>query len=101
MPHAYTEDQLVGQPAIGLLAMLGWQPIAGMDETCGSGGAPDRETKGEVVLVCRLHATLRKYNPTPPPEAINTAIDLLSRDRSAMSVDAANREIYRLLKDGL
>jgi hypothetical protein len=25
MPHGYTEDQLVEQPAIGLLAELGWQ----------------------------------------------------------------------------
>ena len=25
MPHAYTEDQLVEQPAIGLFAELGWQ----------------------------------------------------------------------------
>jgi hypothetical protein len=24
MPHAYTEDQLVEQPAIGLFAELGW-----------------------------------------------------------------------------
>ena len=24
-PHAYTEDQLVEQPAIGLFAELGWQ----------------------------------------------------------------------------
>ena len=24
-PHAYTEDQLVEQPAIGLFADLGWQ----------------------------------------------------------------------------
>ncbi len=24
MPHAYTEDQLVEQPAIGLIAELGW-----------------------------------------------------------------------------
>ena len=28
MPHAYTEDQLVEQPAIGLFAELGWQ-VAG------------------------------------------------------------------------
>jgi hypothetical protein len=26
MSHAYTEDQLVEQPAIGLFAELGWQP---------------------------------------------------------------------------
>lgn len=25
MPHAYIEDQLVEQPAIGLFAELGWQ----------------------------------------------------------------------------
>jgi type I restriction enzyme R subunit len=54
-----------------------------------------------VVLVDRLRAALGKFNPALPPEAINTAIDELSRDRSAMSLEAANREIYRLLKDGI
>ena len=28
MPHAYTEDQLVEQPAIGLFAELGWQTVS-------------------------------------------------------------------------
>jgi type I restriction enzyme R subunit len=28
MPHAYTEDQLVEQPAIGLLAELGWTAVS-------------------------------------------------------------------------
>ncbi len=42
-----------------------------------------------------------EFNPALPPEAINTAIDELTRDRSAMSLEAANREIYRLLKDGI
>jgi type I restriction enzyme R subunit len=27
MPHAYTEEQLVEQPAIGLFAELGWQTV--------------------------------------------------------------------------
>jgi hypothetical protein len=27
MPHAYTEDQLVEQPAIGLFAELGWTTV--------------------------------------------------------------------------
>ena len=30
MPHAYTEDQLVEQPAIGLFAALGWQTVSAM-----------------------------------------------------------------------
>jgi hypothetical protein len=28
LPHAYTEDQLVEHPAIGLFAELGWQTMA-------------------------------------------------------------------------
>ena len=101
MSHAYTEDQLVEQPAIGLFATLGWQTVSAMEETFGPGGTLGRDTKGEVVLVDRLRAALGKFNPALPPEAINTAIDELIRDRSAMSMEAANREIYRLLKEGI
>jgi type I site-specific restriction-modification system R (restriction) subunit len=53
------------------------------------------------VLVERLKAALRKFNCKLPPEAIQTAVDELTRDRSAMSLEAANREVYRLLKDGI
>ncbi|MBM3997919.1 MAG: deoxyribonuclease HsdR, partial [Planctomycetes bacterium] len=101
MPHAYTEDQLVEQPAIGLFATLGWQTVSAMEETFGSGGTLGRETKGEVVLVDRLRAALTKLNPGLPAEAIQTPIDELARDRSAMSLEAANREVYRLLKEGI
>lgn len=101
MNHAYTEDQLVEQPAIGLFAALGWQTVSAMEETFGPGGTFGRETRGEVVLIERLRAALRELNYKLPPEAINTAIDELIRDRSAMSLEAANREIYRLLKDGI
>ena len=100
-PHAYTEDQLVEQPAIGLFAQLGWQTVSAMEETFGPGSTLGRETKGEVVLVERLRAALALLNPGLPPEAVQTAIDELARDRSAMSLEAANREVYRLLKDGI
>lgn len=100
-PHAYTEDQLVEQPAIGLFASLGWQTMSAMEETFGAGGTLGRETKGEVVLVERLRATLCKFNPELPPEAISNAVDELTRDRSAMSLEAANREVYELLKEGI
>ena len=68
--HAYTEDQLVEQPAIGLFAELGWQTVSALEETFGAGGTLGRETKGEVVLVERLRAALGRLNPTLPPEAI-------------------------------
>ncbi len=83
MPRAYTEDQLVEQPAIGLFAELGWQVVSAMEEVfrapspglsatlsqpMGEGASLGRETKGEVVLVPRLRAALEKLNPTLPPE---------------------------------
>ena len=100
MAHAYTEDQLVEQPAIGLFADLGWQTVSAMEETLGAAGTLGRETKGEVVLATRLRAALVRLNPALPAEAINNAIDEISRDRSAMLPEAANREVYRLLKEG-
>jgi type I restriction enzyme R subunit len=100
-PHAYTEDQLVEQPAIGLFAGMGWETVSALEETFGNGGTLGRETKGEVVLVPRLHKALNTLNPGLPAEAVNTAIDELTRDRSAMSLEAANREVYGLLKDGI
>ena len=96
-PHAYTEDQLVEQPAIGLFAALGWQTVSALEERLGAGGTLGRETKGEVVLVERLRAALARLNMGLPDEAIEAAIDELAHDRSAMSLEAANSEVYRLL----
>ena len=101
MAHAYSEDQLVEQPAIGQFGQLGWQTVSAMEETFGPGSTLGRETRGEVVLVERLRSALALLNPGLPPEAIQSAIDELARDRSAMSLEAANREVYRLLKDGI
>jgi len=50
-PHAYSEDQLVEQPAIGLFADLGWQTVLALEESFGPGGTLGRETRGEVVWV--------------------------------------------------
>jgi type I restriction enzyme R subunit len=101
MSHAYTEDQLVEQPAIGLFAELGWQTVSALEETFGAQGTLGRDTKGEVVLVPRLRVALERLNPTLPPEAISAAVDELTRDRSAMLITAANREVYLLLKEGI
>ncbi len=99
--HAYSEDQLVEQPAIGLFAALGWQTVSAMEESFGSGGTLGRESRSEAVLVDRLRAALCQFNPTLPPEAIQAAVDELTRDRTAMSLEAANREVYCLLKEGI
>lgn len=100
-PNAWTEDQLVEQPAIGLFAELAWTTVSALDETFGDTGTLARDTKGDVVLVARLRAALQRLNPARPTEAIASAIDELKRDRSAMSLEAANREIWQLLKEGI
>lgn len=100
-PHAYSEDQLVEQPAIALFAELGWRTLIADEETYGPIGTLQRETKSEVVLVTRLRDALTKLNPTLPPEAIDHAVSQLTRDRSAMALESANREVYQLLKEGI
>ncbi len=101
MPHANTEDQLVEQPAIQLFAAMGWETMSALDEVMGPTGTLGRETTAEVVLVSRLRAALERLNPTVPPEALAIAIDTLTRNRSTMSLVAANREVYDLLKNGI
>ena len=99
--HSYTEDQLVERPAIGMFAELGWQTVSAMEEAFGAGGTLGRETSGEVVLAPRLRAALERLNPQLPAEAIASAVDELTRDRSAMTLAGANREVCGLLKDGV
>jgi type I restriction enzyme R subunit len=80
----YTENSLVEQPAIQLFAELGWETLSASEEVLGSDGTLGRETKSEAVLAVRLRNVLVRLNPSLPIEAINAAVDELSRDRSAM-----------------
>ena len=101
MLHANTEDQLVEQPAIQLFATLGWGTVSASDEAMEPTGTLGRETTADVVLVPRLRAALERLNQTAPPEAIPLAIESLTRNRATMSLVAANREVYDLLKTGI
>ena len=118
--HAYTEDQLVEQPANagrrpspwpspsgrgndGLIAeySAGPSPHARPFSHWEKGGRQAGLRVRSLVLVSRLRAALERLNPARPPEAIIAAVDELTRDRSAMSLEAANREVYLLLKEGI
>jgi type I restriction enzyme R subunit len=101
MADAYTEDQLCEQPAIALFAELGWQTVSAMEEIFGANGTLGRETPSEVVLLSRLRAALARLHSSLPPDAIQTAVDELVRDRSAMSIESANRAVYAMLKEGI
>ena len=102
MTHTgYTEDSLVEQPAIALLGDLGWETVNAFDEFESGDSMLGRETKAEVILISRLRPVLERFNPELPQDAIEQAIQELARDRSRMSLAAANREIYQLLKNGI
>ena len=101
MSNDYSEDSLVEQPAIELFRELGWETANCFYEKFGSKGTLGRDTTSEVVLVPRLRSALVHLNPDLPSEAIELAIEELKRDRSAMSPANANREVYKLLKNGV
>ncbi|MCK9528646.1 MAG: type I restriction endonuclease, partial [Syntrophales bacterium] len=100
-PTGYSEDSLIEQPAIELLKELGWEHINGFHETMGSEGTLGRDNQSEVVLRKHLLPAFSRLNPDLPSEAFDLALEELNRDRSRLSMPAANREIYKHLRDGL
>jgi type I restriction enzyme R subunit len=113
LSRSYTEDHLVEQPAVGLFAELGWETVSASEESVSfvepspqpppssRGNWLGRETKSEVVLIPKLRALLEHLNRTLPVDAINSAIDELARNRSGVSLTAANRDVWDLLRDGV
>ena len=99
--YEYSEDILVEQPTIELFAELEYEMANTFHEKLGKYGTLGRETEDEVVLVPRLRIALQRLNPDLPHEAIELAVEELTRDRSALSPANANHEIYQLLKNGI
>ena len=97
----YSEDALVQQPAIELFGELAWETADLFHEWASGKSTEGRETEHEVILVPRLRAALEMLNPDLPAEALDQAIEELTRDRSKMVREEANREVYRLLKGGV
>jgi hypothetical protein len=97
----FTEDQLVEQPAVELFVALGWETVNAYHETFGPEGMLGRTGRGEVILTRDLRAALERLNPDLPTDAVQKALDALTRDRSAMSIVQANRELYTLVREGV
>ncbi|WP_373528888.1 type I restriction endonuclease subunit R [Nostoc sp.] len=99
-PHPDSEAALENA-TIELFSQLQWETANCYHETFGTNSTLGRETKGEVVLIPKLQLALQNLNPDLPAEAIQLAIEELTRDRSTLSLANANAEIYQLLKDGV
>jgi len=97
----YTEDELIEQPAIELLKELGWKHKNALHEILGPSGTLGRDNQSEIILQSRLRIAFKHLNPDLPAEAYNLVFEELTRDRSRLSMPAANREIYQLLRNGI
>jgi type I restriction enzyme R subunit len=98
MPHPDSEAALE-LSTIALFEKLGYTTANCYSEWISGTSNLGRETRSEVVLTSKLQPALEKLNPHLPKPAINLAIDELIRDRNALTLPSANREIYNLLKD--
>jgi type I restriction enzyme R subunit len=97
MPSPYSEDQLVEQTALHLLAGLGWQLLSANDY----GVSLLRDAPSDAILRLLLIRCLKRLNPGLPEETIRFAADEIAKDRSVLSPAEGNREVYSFLKDGL
>ena len=96
-----SEKAIVEVPAVELLQSLGWQRGYLMQEEPGAKNPTGRLSFREVILPARLRAALHRLNPALPGEALQQAEAKLTEDRSVMLPIVANREVYRLLRDGV
>lgn len=99
-PYHPDAEEALEQATAELFERLGWEVVNAYHETF-PGSPLGRENAGEGVLVSRLRPALERLNPGLPSEAIDPAIEELARDRSALSPAQANRDVYRLLRDGV
>ena len=99
--HLASEDGSVEQPALKLLEELGWNCINLQAEPLGPGNPTGRTSFRQTWLPARLRAGLARLNPHLPLEALKLAEERLVEDRSAMLPVPANRELLKLLLDGV
>jgi type I restriction enzyme R subunit len=97
----YTEDTLVEKPTIELFKSLDYTHQYCYDEQFGENGTLGRETKSEVILTEKLKQAIINFNKDINPDEIKKTIEELTKDRSRLSIVNANKEIYKLIKNGV
>lgn len=99
----YSEGTLVEKSAILEFEKLGYTFLNCFNEKVGLDGKGPlgRKTKSEVLLFGKLREAIKKLNPEICPEAEDSAIRELAKDRSRLSSVKANQEVYSLIKNGV
>src|SRR4029077_9589055 len=98
-PGRFSEDELVERPAIALFEDLGWEHPNAYHETLGQNGTLGRDNRAEVFIVGRVRQALQRLNPEVGIEAIEQAVNEITKPRTALHYARANAEIHALLRD--
>ncbi len=99
--NQFSEDNLIEKTAIKIFGEL-WGAENFVNAYSEEGdGELGRENQGQVVLVKYLRPVLEKLNPDFSEDIIEQAIEILTKDRSALSLVNANHNIWQLLRDGV
>ena len=102
MPNFISEDQIEQALVQKLQHLHGFDVL-----NCYTADAEDlndgsgRAHKRDVILADRVREAATRLNPDIPEVAIEAALEKLLDRRQAMTLIAANKEIYSLLRDGI
>jgi type I restriction enzyme, R subunit len=102
MPNFISEDQIEQALVQKLQHFHGFDTL-----NCYTENAEDlndgsrRVNKRDVILTDRVQEAMIRLNPAIPQAAIESALEKLLDRRQAMTLIAANQEIYSLLRDGV
>jgi type I restriction enzyme R subunit len=80
---------------------LGWSWANCYHEKLGDAGDYGRDNHGDWFLPKPLRAALARLNPSLPKSSIDEAYELITRDRSTLSLVRANQDLYEMLLDGV
>ena len=98
--HPDTEAALE-EATVSRFRSMGYEVANLYNETFGIKNSHGREASSEVVFTPRLRKAIKKFNPDLPADAIESAIEQFTRDRSAFNPVVANQEIHDILNNGL
>jgi type I restriction enzyme R subunit len=101
MSSAYSEKSTVEDPALALLAGLGWTHVSLLQEFAAGPSTQGRDSKRNPYLPDRLRQALQRLNPDTPDTGVLHAAQEITRLRQDMERVSANRELLALLIDGV
>jgi len=102
MPNFISEDQIERALVQKLRELYRFDSLhCGTENPEDSNDRSGRANKRDVVLVDRVKEAAVRLNPSIPAKVIDDALEKLLDRRQAMSLVAANQEIYNLVRDGI